>query len=218
MKQKSWIQPYLYMMCALLILMMSWEYNTAHAAITEGKIPEESIRLRILANSDGFQDQWIKIKVRDEVISHMNEWVREAETLEEVRDEITKRLPDFEQIIANTLQKYGFTYTYSVHLSQVTFPTVMYGIHRYPAGDYEALRITLGRGVGENWWCVLFPPLCFVDLVSAKAEPNEETTIQTSFKNAGTNLTEEAPEIRFFLWDVTQKMTGKVKGWFHSLT
>lgn len=236
LKQQSFIKPYLYMLCAVCILMMSWEYNTSHASMTEGRIPEESIRLRILANSDGFHDQWIKIKIRDEIILHMNEWVRDAETLEAVRDEVQRRLPDFEQIVASTLQKYGFTYTYSVELNQVTFPTVMYGIHLYPAGDYEALRITLGRGVGENWWCVLFPPLCFVDIVSAKVEPNEETApieqtvlnpetdkiskkIQTNFKDVeDIALSEEVPEIRFFLWEITQKMTGKVKGWFHSLT
>lgn len=157
---------------SVVILFMSWEGQKVDTAAAEGLIPQESIRLRILANSDGVGDQAVKRKVRDAVVEQMNAWVGELEdpqSLEAARGIIRDHLSEIGDKVQQTLADNGKEYSYQVELGVVPFPTKMYGGAVYPAGDYEALRITLGEGKGKNWWCVLFPPLCFVDAGSGDA-------------------------------------------------
>lgn len=137
------------------------------------EIPDQAIRLRILANSDRVEDQRLKRQVRDEVIKEMETWVRKPRTIEEARQVIKQHLPRFEQIAEETVARHGFSYPVQVDFGLVPFPTKLYGDKVYPAGNYEALRITLGEGKGDNWWCVLFPPLCFVDMSNGDAVPKE---------------------------------------------
>jgi stage II sporulation protein R len=168
-KRFAWRQ-YAYMVFALLVLLMCWEANRSQAALylapagtDAAVIPQESIRLRILANSDAPEDQWIKRQVRDAIIEQMNAWVTAPQGIEEARAVVTARLPELNAVVGATLEKYGFDYSYNVELGVVPFPTKMYGNQVYPAGEYEALRVSIGAAEGQNWWCVLFPPLCFVD-------------------------------------------------------
>ncbi|GAA0401686.1 stage II sporulation protein R [Paenibacillus motobuensis] len=178
---------------SVVILFMSWEGQKVDTAAAEGLIPQESIRLRILANSDGVGDQAVKRKVRDAVVEQMNAWVDELEdpqSLEAARGIIRDHLPEIGDKIQQTLANNGKEYSYQVELGVVPFPTKMYGGAVYPAGDYEALRITLGEGKGKNWWCVLFPPLCFVDagsgdaLAKDKGKATEKTKEEESGKDA----------------------------------
>ncbi|WP_281883206.1 stage II sporulation protein R [Paenibacillus sp. YYML68] len=166
------VKPYLYLGFALVMLLMCWESGKANAMLFEAKaksavdasvIPQESIRLRILANSDSPTDQWIKREVRDAIIEQMNAWVAEPDGIEAARETVKSRLPELEAVVEKTLRDNGFDYTYQVELGVVPFPTKMYGNQVYPAGEYEALRVSIGEAEGQNWWCVLFPPLCFVD-------------------------------------------------------
>lgn len=150
-----------YTLFALLVLIMSWETNLNAAALVTPAIPEEAIRIRILANSDSPQDQWIKKQVREAVSAEVNGWGLSGARIEEARHMIETHLPKLEQVVGETLARYGFRYGYRVELGQVEFPAKQFEGTMYPAGEYEALRITLGDGLGENWWCVLFPPLCF---------------------------------------------------------
>lgn len=147
-------------------------------------IPKEAIRLRILANSDSEKDQEIKQKVRDEVNLAITAWVEELTSLEEARNTIKGNLPEIEEIAERVLKEYGSTDSIKVDFSKVQFPTKLYGEFLYPAGIYEAVLITIGEGKGANWWCVLFPPLCFVDISNGIAT-------STGFED---NQTEEAGE------------------------
>lgn len=146
---------------SLVLLIMSWE-NSLEA---KGLIPGDSIRIRILANSDSIADQWIKKQVRDAIIAESKTWVEQltAEEINSARHIIEDQLPEFQRITEQTLEKFGFTYGAQVELGYVDFPSKLYGNKVYPENQYEAVRITLGAGAGENWWCVLFPPLCFID-------------------------------------------------------
>ncbi|WP_369901709.1 stage II sporulation protein R [Bacillus manliponensis] len=133
-------------------------------------IPDEAIRLRILANSDSKEDQELKRKVRDEVKAQIDGWVADLKSFEEAREVIKSRLPELEETVANTLKSEGSKEPFQVKFSKhVKFPTKMYGNFIYPAGEYEAVLITIGEGEGANWWCVLFPPMCFVDFSSGTA-------------------------------------------------
>jgi len=187
---------------ALLILMMSWDSTRMNAAVVEGTIPQESIRLRILANSDSPRDQAVKRQVRDALVNQMKAWAQGPMTLEQARAIIASRMPELSERIQRVLDASGADYGHQVELGIVPFPTKMYGGQVYPAGDYEALRVTLGKGDGQNWWCVLFPPLCFVDGVTGDAVSAKS---EKSVKTAAIEETDEdkpaETEFRFFLWD-----------------
>lgn len=162
---------YGYLILAVFVILMSWEQVRTDASAIEGAIPDQSIRLRILANSDAPADQAVKRHVRDAVVAAMNNWVSGPATIEQARATINGHMGEIEAVIAHELEIRGFDYGFKAELATVPFPTKMYGSRVYPAGDYEALRITLGKGAGQNWWCVLFPPLCFVDAATGEAEP-----------------------------------------------
>ncbi|USK59680.1 stage II sporulation protein R [Peribacillus asahii] len=132
-------------------------------------IPDEAIRLRILANSDREADQAVKRLIRDEVNKDITEWVAELTSLEEARKVITSHLDDIQATAERVVAEEGLDQSVQVDFGQAEFPTKLYGQYLYPAGDYEAVIITLGEGDGANWWCVLFPPLCFLDFSNGTA-------------------------------------------------
>lgn len=132
-------------------------------------IPNEAIRLRILANSNSDEDQEIKRMIRDQVNEQITEWVSELTNLEDAREIITGNLDELEKIALHVMEEHGAQNSLDVDFGRVDFPTKLYGNFLYPAGSYEAILITIGEGVGANWWCVLFPPLCFLDFSSGSA-------------------------------------------------
>jgi len=155
----------LWMAFCVLMLMMSWEGQLTSANVVDnGPIPQESIRLRIIANSDSFQDQWLKREVRDALIAQMDTWVKDGGTFRDAEKLVSDNLPVMQQVVDKTIRDRGFSYKAVVDFGQVPFPTKLYGAYVYPAGDYTALRVQIGEAKGQNWWCVLFPPLCFIDM------------------------------------------------------
>jgi stage II sporulation protein R len=132
-------------------------------------IPAEAIRLRILANSDSAKDQEIKRKVRDAVNAQITLWVQDLTSLEKAKSVITSKLPEVQDIAEKVVAEQGSTQSVNVEFGKVQFPTKLYGEFLYPAGEYQAILITLGEGTGANWWCVLYPPLCFLDFSNGVA-------------------------------------------------
>ncbi|MGG3803627.1 stage II sporulation protein R [Metabacillus fastidiosus] len=173
-------------------------------------IPDEAIRLRILANSDSDEDQALKRKVRDEVNKEITKWVEKLTSIEAARKLISDRLPEIERIVEDVMKEEELVQSYNVDFDNVSFPTKLYGDYIYPAGEYEAILITLGEGNGANWWCVLFPPLCFLDFstgAAVKAEGNEAAAENDSekMKEQVTSIVideeekKEEVEVKFFL-------------------
>lgn len=132
-------------------------------------IPDEAIRLRILANSDNEKDQAVKRLIRDEVNADITKWVKDLTSLDDAREVIQSHLPDIQETAKVVMQENGLEQSVEVDFGQADFPTKLYGQFLYPAGEYEAVIITLGEGEGANWWCVLFPPLCFLDFSNGTA-------------------------------------------------
>ncbi|WP_077329357.1 stage II sporulation protein R [Virgibacillus siamensis] len=161
-------------------------------------IPDEAIRLRILANSDKPADQAVKRMVRDEVSNVISKWVKDITDINEARRMIEARIPEIKQIVDGVLKRENEQPIYDVKYGKkISFPAKLYGDYLYPAGKYEAVLITLGKGKGANWWCVLFPPLCFLDFSNgtsvAEAAPEKE---QEELKEK-----EEPVEVKFFLFE-----------------
>lgn len=119
------------------------------------------IRLHVIANSNSESDQELKLKVRDEIISQVN-GLNETGNIEESRESIESQLGDLENAASRVIRENGCNYKAAAELGVRWIPEKSYGDMHFPAGNYEALTITLGKGEGENWWCVLFPPLCLI--------------------------------------------------------
>ncbi|WP_175637787.1 stage II sporulation protein R [Metabacillus schmidteae] len=172
-------------------------------------IPDEAIRLRILANSDSDEDQALKRKVRDAVNKEITKWVAELTSVEAAEKLIQSRLPEIEAIVEDVLEQENMQQSYSVDFDHnVNFPTKLYGSYIYPAGEYEAILISLGEAKGANWWCVLFPPLCFLDFSNGEAVQAEETETTNDQDKTNEKLTslvvdeeeeKEEVEVKFFL-------------------
>ncbi|MGE6377226.1 stage II sporulation protein R [Peribacillus muralis] len=164
-------------------------------------IPDEAIRLRILANSDEEKDQAVKRLIRDEVNKDITKWVQELTSLDEARDVITSHLPDIQAKAEAVVKENGLEQSVKVDFGQAEFPTKLYGQYLYPAGEYEAVIITLGEGEGANWWCVLFPPLCFLDFSNGTAvsqspiteDEEEGQSAPTGKVYAATNEEKQSP-------------------------
>ncbi|AIF67854.1 stage II sporulation protein R [Terribacillus saccharophilus] len=178
------------------------EAQVSNSSQAVKEIPDEAIRLRILANSNSDADQQLKRLIRDEVNAQINSWVKNMTDIEEARDLIEEQLPEIKKTVARVLNEQGKSQGFNVEYSdEISFPAKLYGSYLYPAGQYEAVLITLGEGEGENWWCVLFPPLCFLDFSSgtsvAEAEVNADAEPVDVVADAP--LEEEKPKVKFFL-------------------
>ena len=163
-------------------------------------IPDDSIRLRILAHSNSEQDQEIKRAIRDQVNAEITDWVLKLNNIETARDVISNNLIDLEKIVQDVLDEYKVNQTFDIQFGEVEFPSKLYGDVVYPAGVYEAVLITLGDGQGDNWWCVLFPPLCFLDFSNGTAVASADDA--TLAKEAG----KEKVEVKFFLFEWIEKL------------
>ena len=180
-----------YIITSLLVLIMSWEAQRSMSVTAANivTIPEDAIRLRILANSDSPKDQWLKREIRDQVNAEITNWITELESIGMARDVIESQLDKIEAIVEYELARIGVTESFTVEFNEVQFPTKLYGNVVYPAGMYEAVLITIGEGKGENWWCVLFPPLCFIDFANGDAV-------------ADSDQEQEETEVRFFVVEI----------------
>ncbi|MFG6147311.1 stage II sporulation protein R [Halobacillus sp. B23F22_1] len=164
-------------------------------------IPDEAIRLRILADNNDPKAQQLKREVRDEVNAEITEWVESLTSIEAARLLIQQRIDEIDKIVEETIQRSGAEQTYTVDYdSNVQFPTKLYGSYVYPAGEYEAILITLGEGEGDNWWCVLFPPLCFLDFSNGTSVAEEEDVSEEVEEDE-----EEEKEVEFFLVKIWNK-------------
>ncbi|WP_226536965.1 stage II sporulation protein R [Fictibacillus halophilus] len=202
---------------AVMFLFFETQTKVANATMNASvKIPEESIRLRILANSNTAADQKLKRDIRDEVNAQITTWVDELSTLSEAREIIRQQLPAIEEMVQNKLNEAGVDKTFSVELNKVAFPTKMYGDYIYPAGQYEAVLITLGEGEGKNWWCVLFPPLCFLDFENGDAVKENKEGKSDIAETASAEESDETEEIqtKFFVVDLFNSLVSAVGSLF----
>lgn len=141
-------------------------------------------RLHVIANSDLDEDQNLKYIVRDSLLNYMNDICKDCKTKQEAMEIAKNNLNNFEEIALKTIKENGYNYNVSVKIGNFEFPTKTYGDISLPAGFYDALRVEIGEAKGQNWWCVMFPPLCFVD-ISTGVVPNESKELMEE------NLTEE---------------------------
>ena len=146
---------------SIMSISISGEVKKISAASEDYK--NKLIWFHVIANSDSDEDQNLKLKVRDAVIDYLQPKLELSSSIEESETIIKSEYKELENISKNIVLENGYKYDISVGIDYSTFPTKQYSNVVLPAGEYKALRIIIGEGKGKNWWCVMFPPLCFVD-------------------------------------------------------
>ena len=141
-------------------------------------IQDSVFRLHVLANSDSQEDQDLKYLVRDKLLEYMNEICSDCKSKSEAIAIVTQNKDKFEEIALNTIQTAGYSYDVNINIGNFDFPTKSYGDISLPAGNYDALRVEIGEAKGQNWWCVMFPPLCFVDITSGIVPDESKEQLQ----------------------------------------
>lgn len=188
-------QAIIFIFLSFSVLLVSFQTQASSNTMSASMIPEDAIRFRILANSNSPEDQALKRDIRDVVRAEIESWVEDYRSVEKARAVIRGHLPEIRELVRNELRKAGQNLPFSVQLGTFAFPTKLYGSFIYPAGDYEAVLITLGEGLGANWWCVLFPPLCFLDIDSGEAVKEEQGSLDDGQVEQGENEV----EVKFFI-------------------
>ena len=143
-------------------------------------IANSVFRLHVIANSDKEEDQNLKYVVRDALLKYMNAICTNCNSKEEAISIVEKNRNNFEQIAFNTIKQQGYDYSVKINIGNFEFPTKNYGDISLPAGYYDALRVEIGEAKGQNWWCVMFPPLCFVDISSGVVPDESKELIENS--------------------------------------
>lgn len=125
-------------------------------------LQDSVLRLHVIANSDSLADQALKMEVKNQIVQLMQEEFRDATSQQEARRLAVQNKARMEDTARQVVAAYGYSYPVKVEIGEYQFPTKTYGNFVLPQGNYEAVRVVIGQGQGQNWWCVLFPPLCMV--------------------------------------------------------
>ena len=196
---------------AAAALVLSLLISNAAGFISDGrtldKLRGEVLRLHIIANSDSYEDQRLKLCVRDELLRRSNELFGEADDRNSAERAAAQKLPEIERIALETLRREGCCSEVSAEITDMDFDERTYGDITMPAGEYRALRITIGEAAGHNWWCVLFPPLCIPAACGAVVDDEEKEEECFDEKELGILHKPKKYRVRFALWD-------KFKSWF----
>ncbi|HBK86505.1 MAG TPA: hypothetical protein DDZ53_10790 [Firmicutes bacterium] len=164
--------------CALFVIMIVFFHllcsvmNIAFAEDESSELPK-LIRLHVLANGESLEDQRVKLVVRDELLAVLNPLLATAASMEEAEEIIKANLVLLSQTAEQALVQAKVDYQARLQLGLFNFPDKYYGTYSLPAGRYMALNVTLGTGAGRNWWCVIFPAMCYTAEVCQQTEADE---------------------------------------------
>ena len=172
---------------ALLILYLLISIFSYSNAVSQD-ISNNVFRLHVIANSNSSEDQNLKYLVRDELINYMNSISSNISSKQEAINLIEKNKNVFYKIAKQIISDNGFDYDIDIEIGNFSFPTKTYGDISLPAGFYDALRIKIGNSSGQNWWCVMFPTLCFVDLDNGIVPEDSKSNLQDNLKEEEYNL------------------------------
>lgn len=152
---------------------------SSYSNAVSNNLSDSVLRLHVIANSNSDEDQALKYAVRDELIEYMNSICLNISTKEEAVNLVTQNLDSFQKIAEDVIKQNGFNYNVNLEVGNFDFPSKKYGDISLPAGFYDALKVKIGNASGKNWWCVMFPSLCFVDVTNGIVPEESKETLQT---------------------------------------
>lgn len=193
----------------ILILFLSYIFTSLffYSDAVTNNISKNVFRLHVIANSNSEEDQDLKYKVRDELIKYMKSISSNISTKDEALTLVNNNLDTFQAIASNVIIENGFDYPVKIEVGNFDFPTKTYGDISLPAGFYDALKIEIGEAQGRNWWCVMFPSLCFVDVSNGIVPEESKENLQSNLDYEDYNLisSDEAEyKIKFKLVEILE--------------
>ena len=164
--------------CGVLISTLAGLYTKHYSYQAVAAISSQVLRFHVLPNSSSEADQALKMTVKEGVLDRYREMLLSASSVNEARGFLSSNLSEIEQYAQSIVFSQGFSYPVRASLEHSRFPSKEYGSVTLPAGIYEALRIEIGNSAGANWWCVMFPPLCFVDVTRGEIHPEDKESLR----------------------------------------
>ena len=181
---------------SILLFLYTTICAISYAENVSTDIAESVFRLHILANSDSKEDQELKIKVRNSLLDYMNSLCSNCKSKEEAITLVEQNKENFREIALNTVKENGYNYDVKINIGNFQFPTKNYGDISLPAGFYDALRVEIGEAKGQNWWCVMFPPLCFIDVTSGVVPEESKKQLENDLSEEEFALVSEDSDIK----------------------
>ena len=168
----------------IYILFSAFSYSNTMSS----DISKNVFRLHVIANSDSTEDQNLKYLVRDELILYMKSISKDVSTKEEAIRIANDNIEKFYDIAKKVISDNGYNYDVNIEIGNFSFPTKTYGDITLPAGFYDALKVEIGEAKGQNWWCVMFPSLCFVDVSNGVVPEDSKENLQSNLLEEDYNL------------------------------
>lgn len=189
------------LICAFIL---TAAFSVTSFAAAAQSVRSECVRLHVLANSDSKKDQELKLKVRDELLFLGSEFFRGDIDISQVEEKLQSSKEELIRAALRVVKDAGFDYKVSINICDEYFTTRSYGKYTMPAGRYKAVKVIIGEGTGQNWWCVMFPPLCLPGF--------SETEPESFLTESGSKLIQEKPvlEPRFMLVEWFEKLCDKI--------
>jgi len=184
---------------SFLLILYTFICASSYANTMEFELSNNVFRLHVIANSDSSEDQNLKYLVRDNIIEYMNSISYDCKTKQEAMNLAKENIDNFEQIALETIKDEGFNYDVNIEIGNFSFPTKQYGDISFPAGTYDALKIQIGDAIGQNWWCVMFPSLCFIDVDSNYLSDSSKEQLNENMSDEAYELVSDnsSSEIKF---------------------
>ena len=184
----------------LTFLLFAYVFLSAqsYATAISNNLSTAVFRLHVLANSNSEEDQNLKLKVRDSLLNYMNGLCSNCSTKQEAISIANEHKDYFQKIAEQTIKENGYDYTAKINIDNFYFPTKNYGDISLPAGYYDALRVEIGEAKGKNWWCVMFPSLCFIDVSSGVVDDNAKENLQDNLQKESYDIISDSkkPDIK----------------------
>ena len=181
---KNWKKGIFFLLLFLAVMPMIHMYREQRM---QKEIAEKILRFHVIANSDSREDQELKLKVRA-VGLYMKDQMKEVTNRKEAEETANANLKKIEKVAEDVIAKEGRSYTVNAFIGPVDFPVKTYGAYSFPAGTYEAVEVVIGEGAGKNWWCVMYPNMCFegsvYEVVDGKSEKVlKDTLSETEYQS-----------------------------------
>ena len=181
----------------MLTVLLFFCTTAVYARNTRREIADSVIRLHILANSDSEADQALKIRIRDKILSEYKNVLSGNDSIEKTRQLIYDEMSNIKRTAECEAAAAGYNYTVNVYMAKDFFPTKHYADVTLPAGKYEALRVEIGKAEGKNWWCVMFPPLCYADTSDSAAAAKSRERLKSVLSGESYGLiTKKTPDVQ----------------------
>ena len=194
---------HIFLKILLIILLFVIFISTSaysYSSAVSNNIADSIFRLHVIANSNSSDDQTLKLEIRDNVLKYMNSILVNTNSKSEAINIVKSHINEIYSIAKTTCKTYGYDYPINISVGKSDFPTKVYGDVTLPAGIYDSLKIEIGSSSGNNWWCVMFPPLCFVDVSSGIVPAESKEILKNKLDTEEFNLitsTDSSRELSF---------------------